>query len=222
MAKQDTRLRHHAVQCKAKIRRARANTFPYASLFFRSDSWKPATNTSEKYCSVPPTVVAHVGQKQFVHNRTAQASNPTKSSFQHAKVYFTSSSETNKSVSELLRLNDACASDATSAYTLPPESEGRSSESMVQSSSLSSVPILVLFRRGLLNPLWIHLTSSAVALVCCHCEAAHPWKTRELIPRTALFMGGKRQSSKALHRTNESKELEATLIPQSPSKHQGC
>ena len=35
--------------------------------------------------------------------------------------------------------------------------------------------------------------------------------SQEVIHRTALSMGGKRQSSKALHRTNESKELEATL-----------
>ena len=33
---------------------------------------------------------------------------------------------------------------------------------------------------------------------------------KEIIPRTAQPMGGKRQSSEALHRTNESKQLEAT------------
>ena len=44
---------------------------------------------------------------------------------------------------------------------------------------------------------------------------------QEVIPRTVQFMGGKRQSSKALHRTNESKQHEATRKPKPPSKHQG-
>ena len=39
-------------------------------------------------------------------------------------------------------------------------------------------------------------------------------RSQEVIPRTAQSMGGKRQSSKALHRTNESKQLEATHITQ--------
>ena len=38
--------------------------------------------------------------------------------------------------------------------------------------------------------------------------------SQEVIPRTAPSMGGKRQSSEALHRTNESKQLEATRITQ--------
>ena len=35
--------------------------------------------------------------------------------------------------------------------------------------------------------------------------------SQEVIPRAAQSMGGKRQSSKVLQRTNESKQLEATL-----------
>ena len=38
--------------------------------------------------------------------------------------------------------------------------------------------------------------------------------SQEIIPRTALSMGGKRQRSKTLHRTNESKQFEETLITQ--------
>ena len=38
--------------------------------------------------------------------------------------------------------------------------------------------------------------------------------SQEIIPRTEQSMGGQRQSSKALHRTNESKQLEATLNTQ--------
>ena len=38
--------------------------------------------------------------------------------------------------------------------------------------------------------------------------------SQEVIHRTAQSMGGKRQSSKVLHRTNESKQLEATLNTQ--------
>ena len=38
--------------------------------------------------------------------------------------------------------------------------------------------------------------------------------SQDVIPRIAQSIGGKRQSSKALHRTNESKQLEATLITQ--------
>ena len=37
---------------------------------------------------------------------------------------------------------------------------------------------------------------------------------QEVFPRTALSKGGKRQSSKVLNRTNESKQLEATLFTQ--------
>ena len=38
--------------------------------------------------------------------------------------------------------------------------------------------------------------------------------SQEVVHRTVLSMGGKRQSSKALHRTIESKQLEATRITQ--------
>ena len=38
--------------------------------------------------------------------------------------------------------------------------------------------------------------------------------SQEIIPRTALSMGGQRQSSETLHQTNESKHLEAGLNTQ--------
>ena len=38
--------------------------------------------------------------------------------------------------------------------------------------------------------------------------------SQEIIPRTAQSTGGQRQSSKTLQRTNESKQLEATLVTQ--------
>ena len=64
---------------QGNARPARANTFRYASLVFRLDS----SRRSE------PTKVTHVGQKQFVHNWTAQASNtnqvfhPTREGLNH-------------------------------------------------------------------------------------------------------------------------------------------
>ena len=107
-----------------------------------------------------PTMVTHVGQKQFVHNWTAQASNanqvllPTREGSIHLLF------RNNKSVSEILRLNDACPSDAGV--------NGPIGIAVV-------VPILVIFRRGLLSlcgfisfiplflPLFLHFTQARTA-----------------------------------------------------------
>ena len=169
---------------------------------------------------VPP-MVTHVGQNQFVHNWTAQASNanqvllPTREGLIH--LFFRNQQGT---VPEMLRLNDACPSDATSAHTLPPESSSRATlgvDGPIRGIAVV-VPILVLFRRGQkptsvseitdrLNdscPIRLHQcahTSSAtlgvwLSSVATAKELIHGNLTREVIPRTESgSVHGKRKDS---------------------------
>ena len=159
----------------------------------RSNYTRPALGAPlrDKHCG-DSSHTARQRRPEHVHNKEDTSSTSCGASqsntrparanaFWYATLVFLSDSSkpgTNKSVSELLRLKNACPSDATSAHTFLPESEERPTESMVQSALLSSFHNLDPLPQRSPQPLCVHLSSSAVALVCCHCEAVHPWEAR--------------------------------------------
>ena len=145
--KQDTFLRHHAVQRKANARRARANTYRYASLVFRSDSSEPATNTSERYCPVSQPWSHTLATSHSSTTGPHKAATLTKSSLPTREGLIHLFFRTNKSVSEILRLNDACPSGATSAHTLPSRKRRATLGVDGPIGIAVVVPILVLFSR---------------------------------------------------------------------------
>ena len=72
--------------------------------------------------------------------------------------------------------------------------------------------------------LWIHLNSSVVALVCCHCEAAHPWETRKSSKSSISLRRPKGKRGRAPKRCTEPMNRgnsKQHSIPKPPSKHQG-
>ena len=160
-----------------------------------------------------PTMVTHVGQKQFVHNWAAQASNanqvllPTREGLIH--LFFRNQQVSLGDSAPQRRLSvrrHQCAHTSSRERRATLGLDGPIGIAVV-------VPNLVLFRRSLINlcgfirlpVLWLWSVATAKELI--HGKpGSHP--------SYCAVHGEKRQSSKALHRTNESKQLEATLITQ--------
>ena len=185
--------------------------------------------TSERYCPVSQPRSLTLTRSNLSTTGPHKPVMPTRSSFQHAKAWFTSSSETNKSVSEILRLNDACPSDATSAHTLPPESEDRPSESMVQSASLSSFQSWSSSAEvssnsvdpsnfqccgfGLL-PLRSCASGKHVLVGALHTARSSSMGSQETIPRTAP---SPKRCTEPMNRSNSKQHA----LRKPPSEHQG-
>ena len=184
-----------------------------------------------------PTMVTHVGQKQFVHNWTAQASNanqvllPTRERFDSPLLQ--------KPASQSRRY---CASTTPVRQTPPVRTHFLQKAKSDPRSRWSNQhhchhPNLGPLAQRSPQPLWIHLTSSAVALVCCHCEAArqenmswwvpctlpgaHPWEARKssIVLRSPWEERGRapKRFTEPMNRSNSKQHT----LPKPRSKHQG-
>ena len=146
---------------------------------------------------------------------------PTRSSFQHAKAWFTSSSETNKSVGDTAPQRRLSVRRHQCTHT--SSRKWRSTLGVDGPIGIAVVfPILVLFRRGLLKlcgsiwlpVLWLWFVATAKRRVRKTCLGGCPAQCPELIHGKPGNHPSHCAVSKALHRTNESKQLEATRITQ--------
>ena len=229
--------RHHSVQRKGNAKRARANTFRYASLVLLLGlPRKPATNTSERYlfrvpnhdhACWPEAICPQLGPHKPVM--------PTKSSFQHEGLIHLSFRN------QQSHSRRYCTSEKPGPVRTPPLQKAKSDPRSRWSNQhrWSSFQSLVIFRRGSPQPLWIPsdfpvlwafgllpLRSGASGKTClggcpAHCpELIHGEPGSHPIGPCAVH-GEKRKTPKLCTEPMNRSNSKQHSLPKPPSKHQG-